>query len=256
MIKKCSRCGTPAPDDIAVFCHRCGTRLPSVPHCRRCGKPVTDPLSRFCDHCGSPLAPAVQAAPPVTLAKGNVCPACGFENVVKDARFCKKCGSVLGKNAGTGFIPDGRSAVRREPVSMPAAVQPQPRNPPAAGGTEPVSPAAVVQDIPRERRQDGHQGTGRRSWKKTALVSAVILVIVVIIAALFIVPGFSGDRTDNATVPDQPGALPFGIGSGKSSENATVPDYLEMLPPGIMPGSTPVINQATAVITDTPPKKK
>jgi hypothetical protein len=235
MIKKCSRCGAPAPDDIAVFCNRCGTRLPSVLHCRRCGKPVTDPLSRFCDHCGSPLAPAVQAVPPVTPAKGNICPACGFENFVEDACFCKKCGSVLGKNASTGTMPEGRSAVRREPVRMPAAAQPQPLNPPARAGKVPVSATAVVPDTPRVHRQDGPQRGGRRSWKKIALaVAAIIVLIIVIIAVLFIVPGISGDRSDNATVPDLPGVLARGI----------------------MPGSTQVINQGTPVITDAPVKKK
>jgi hypothetical protein len=245
MIKRCSNCGAFAPDDVSVFCNRCGARLPAVMSCRQCGKPVTDPQSRFCDRCGSPLVPPVQAAvPPITLTKGKICLACGFENFTDHARFCKKCGNILGNGGDTGTGPDhrpqerpagtmpgGRGAVRQEPGSMPVAARPGPGTVPVALSQKPVSRPGAVQDVPRESRQDGLQKEGRRSYRNIALAAAVIILILIVVAVVFIgVRGKSGDSPANATAPDLLGTLPLGILSGYA----------------------PVINQSTPVITDTP----
>jgi hypothetical protein len=248
MIKRCSNCGAPAPDDVSVFCNRCGARLPAVMSCRQCGKPVTDPQSRFCDRCGSPLAPPVlTAVPPITLTKGKICPACGFENFTGDARFCKKCGTILGTGGDTGTGPDrrlpertaatlpgGRGTVRQEPAGMPVAARPGPGNVPVALSQKPAGRSGAVQGVPRESRQDGPK-EGRRPYGKIALAAAIIILILIAAAVIFI--GLTGK-------------------SGESPANATIPDVLGALPPGIIPGYEPVINQAAPVITDTPLKMK
>jgi rRNA maturation endonuclease Nob1 len=113
MRKRCSTCGTPAPDEASVFCNRCGSRLVDLLTCQKCGNRIFDRQSRFCDRCGFPLAPAVQVVPPpITLAKGKICPGCGFEIFVEDAAFCKKCGTRLSKTGSPGAVPDSRPPAR------------------------------------------------------------------------------------------------------------------------------------------------
>lgn len=259
-IKKCGNCGAPAPDDVSIFCNRCGARLPAGIICRQCGKTVTDLQSRFCDRCGSPLAPAVLApVPPITLAMGKICPACGFENFIDDARFCKKCGSVLrtGGNTGAGpdyraqemapgTLPHGRDAARQEPQSMPVTAPPGP-NAPVVKQPKPWSAPGDV--------KDAGQRSGRRSYRKIALVIAVILLIVIVIALIFTgVPGISGNSTENGTAPDLPGMLSSGMISGDSAKVTTTP-------PGSLSSvavskKATVINGATPVVADTPLKMK
>jgi hypothetical protein len=248
MMRECSRCGAPAIDDTSVFCNRCGARLPSVMYCRKCGTPVTDPLSQFCDHCGSPLAlPSPAAIPPITLAKGKVCPACGFENFIDDARFCKKCGSIIGtgsesvqdrrrQDRAAGAMPDGRSPVRQEPVRMPATAPQEPPGGPVAPVQAPAGGQWAVQEIPGESAPDQGMEAVRTkprwSWRKIALAAAAIIILLLFVTAVI----FLG-------VP----AL-----SGNSSANATAPGLIGSLLPGDIAGYEPVINQSTPVIVDTP----
>lgn len=245
MIKKCSRCGAPAPDEGSIFCNRCGSRLPSFLTCRKCGNTIPDLQASFCNRCGSPLVPPVQAAPPpITLAKGRICPACGFENFMEDASFCKKCGTVLGRSGSTGTVPgrmpqagstgimhDGRSAGWREPAGMPAPPQYRPMNPPATVRAEPVIAAPVIQDLPGENGQDKQQVGGRRSLRKIALIAAavVLIIIIIVVAVVVITPGIAGNSSANVTAPELPGALPSGILSVRA----------------------PAINGAAPVVTDT-----
>jgi rRNA maturation endonuclease Nob1 len=50
----CSSCG-PRPEPDAVFCSRCGRRLPVAGTCDRCGA-LLGPDSQFCEQCGSQVA--------------------------------------------------------------------------------------------------------------------------------------------------------------------------------------------------------
>lgn len=131
MSRMCSTCRSIIRDDDAVFCDRCGTRLPparpAVPlTCRICGKVQTDRLSRFCDRCGSPLEST--APPPIPVVKRVVCPSCGFSNTGGFLAYCGKCGSPL---AMTGPVP-----ARRAPLTGPVP------------GTRPVTAAGPVQAGP------------------------------------------------------------------------------------------------------------
>lgn len=154
--KKCSTCGTPAPDETSAFCNRCGARLPArapVLTCQKCGNTFTDPLSRFCNRCGSPLAPAVQAASPAIPAaapgavKGTPCPTCGFVNPGENRFYCKKCGAYIPKKTpGQKTRPEETAPVRR-PRAAPVRVRPEGTG--AAGqvpATPPVQP--VVPKVP------------------------------------------------------------------------------------------------------------
>lgn len=244
MIKKCSRCGAPASDEGSVFCNRCGSRLPSVLTCRKCGNAIPDLQASFCNRCGSPLIPMGQAAPPpISLAKGKICPACGFENFMENASFCKKCGSVLGRSGSTGtvpgrmpqggstgILPDSRGAWR-ESTGMPVSPQSRPVNPPVAMRADPVNAAPAIQGLSGEGRQEG----GGRSYRKIALVAAAVVLMIIIVAAVVIfAPGFAGNSSANATAPEPPGALPFGI----------------------LSGTTPALNAAAPGVSDTPLKMK
>lgn len=60
MVKKCTNCGAPAPDDQAQFCNKCGSRIPNepinkIPVCNSCGALISDDQSLFCNRCGNPV---------------------------------------------------------------------------------------------------------------------------------------------------------------------------------------------------------
>lgn len=261
MSKKCSTCGTPAPDDNSVFCNRCGARLPAagpadVLTCRKCGNPVTDRQSRFCDRCGSPLVPAVHvAALPVTPGKRKVCPGCGFENFGEDLFYCKKCGAIFPKNepipenraaektsarrphdGPIRIIPDGMDALRHGPVNAPAAARQPPGDAPVAIRRPPAKVTGAAQVLPRKPRQGVPKKRDRQSNRKVAVVAAGIILIILLIAVIAVsIPGIFNGGSANAT-----------------ASNATAPGLFEALSWGVSPNQTPVINEATPVVTDTP----
>jgi hypothetical protein len=257
MNKKCSNCGTPAPDNASVFCNRCGARLPAnapAPFltCRKCGKTFTDPQSRFCNRCGSPLAPAAaQAASPAippavpAAVKGTRCPTCGFENPGETRFYCKKCGAYIPRRepftehgpareaprsvpAGGGIRvrPDGMDEIRQRPENKPAM---------PSGTREPVRQvplyeAAAQQEQARKRRQEASQKRAA-SYRRMAYGAAAVILLVLVIAVIaVIVPGI--------------------VGGG--NVNATAPGLVEGLPWGIIPNLTSILNQSTPVINDTP----
>jgi ribosomal protein L40E len=252
MSKKCSNCGTPAHDGGAVFCNRCGARLPTegpaLLTCRKCGKTVTDRQSQFCDRCGSSLTPAVQAVrpvqpmpqvqpvqavpPAVPAAKGTTCPTCGFENSGENRFYCKKCGAYIPKkttvqNHGPeeraqtrklqeGHIrirPDGMDALRQKPQYKPVEAA----------------------ELPRPRRKKAPQKKGLGSYRRVALGAAGAIVIILLIAFFAVIaPSILNAGSANATVPETkaPGLLDTIL--GKSPPAAAV-----------------FSNQATPVVTDT-----
>ncbi len=116
MARKCSSCGTPAPDGESRFCNRCGAGIVDEPEtqypvCSACGTKVADPQAQFCDKCGAPMKKAL-ACPScgnpaidenskfctrcgTTFARPNTCPGCGFTVPDDQAVFCNRCGSPL-----------------------------------------------------------------------------------------------------------------------------------------------------------------
>ena len=60
MVKKCQNCGTPAVDEQALFCNKCGSKIPEeqktvLPVCKNCGTTSIDEQALFCNKCGTPL---------------------------------------------------------------------------------------------------------------------------------------------------------------------------------------------------------
>lgn len=165
----CPKCGN-APSEGALFCDKCGTRLPqaapvSAPKpaapvaggsivCAACGAGNV-PGEAFCEACGSALeAPLPEAPSPVQpvaepvstpevvpAAPAAVCPACGAALAEGDA-FCAACGASLAK------APLPPEPVAEEPTAAPEPqVEPgSAPEPPAGKAPEPVAPVAPVQE--------------------------------------------------------------------------------------------------------------
>jgi len=107
----CPNCGN-TPGENAVFCDRCGTRLPQ---------------------------PEATPPPPAPAAAGAICPACGAGNVPGEA-FCDFCGSPL-----AAPVPVEAPAV---PEPAPAPVE-TPAAPEAEAAAAPVeTPAAPAEQGP------------------------------------------------------------------------------------------------------------
>jgi len=269
MTKKCSTCGAPVPDRMAVFCNRCGSRLPAAPEadvltCEVCKKAVTDRQSRFCDRCGSPLAPGLPAASPVPPAvQRRNCPACGFGNFGENLFYCRKCGAILPKyesvqksrpgaralsgrpqQGGISIIPDGMDEFRQQPVNAPVGAR-QPsvdppvalRRPPAPAKTETlIPPSKPLFEVPKKR------DTG--SYRKIAIIAAVIILLLLIIAAIVLVaPGLLNAGPANTTDEDTTGE--DSIDEDSTIGDTTDPGLFGALSGVIIPGQKPVIRQAS-----------
>lgn len=261
MRNKCSTCGAPVPDETAVFCNRCGSRLPAavggeVFACDVCGKAVTDRQARFCDGCGSPLAPIVPAVPPVPPAvQRRNCPACGFGNFGENLFYCRKCGAILPKyesiptrrpgarapsgrpqQAGISIIDDGLDEFRQEAVNAPGSARQPSVDAPVALRRPPAHAKTEAQVLPQKSLQEAPGLRDREYWRRISIIAAWILLILLIIAAIvMIVPGILDAGPANATAP-----------------NATDQDLPGAILGWIIPGQTTVINQGTAVFRDTP----
>lgn len=260
MSTKCSTCGAPVPDDTAVFCNRCGSRLPVVGRggeftCEVCGKAVTDRQARFCDRCGSPLAPAVPAAPaPPTVQRRN-CPACGFGNFGENLFYCRKCGAILPRYesvqksrpgtpapsgrtqpGGISIIPDGMDEFRQQPVDAPGAARHPSQDAPVALRVPPARAETGAKVPSQKPPQEASTVRGREYWRRISIIAAWILLILLIIAAIVMtVPKILDAGTANTTVPD-----------------AADPGLPGAILGWIMPGQTTLINQGTPVVYDTP----
>ena len=81
----CPYCGEATAAD-AMFCLRCGARLPAG--CPNCGQ-VNPDSSQFCRVCGTWLADRTASTPPLPAA--TLCPRCRASNT-EDADFCFSCG--------------------------------------------------------------------------------------------------------------------------------------------------------------------
>jgi hypothetical protein len=185
---------------------------------------------------------------------GKLCPTCGFENFIDDARFCKKCGSVLEAGGKTGAGPyRSQAGVVRTPPHDRDAGQQEPRSIPVRA---PPGPDAPVMKPQKPGSAPGHmkdagQRCDHRSYRKIALVIAIILLIVIVIALIFTsVPGIFGNSAEKGTALDLPGVLSSMIVFGDNAENTTTP-------PGTLSSvagskKATVINGATPVVADTP----
>lgn len=256
MNKICSTCGAPVPDRTAVFCNRCGSRLPAAPEakvltCEVCKKAVTDRQSRFCDGCGSPLAPAVPAASPAPPAvQRRNCPACGFGNFGENLFYCRKCGAILPKyesvqksrpgarapsgrpqQGGISIIPDGMDEFRQQPVNVPGAARQPSVDTPVALRRQPAPAKTVAQVLSQKPPQEAPGQRDREYWRRISIIAAWILLILLIIAAIvMIAPGILDPGSANTTVPD-----------------ATDPGLPGAILGWIITGQTTIINQGTAV---------
>jgi len=180
----CQNCGNQAGEG-AIFCDRCGTRLPApqpaAPSpapapagesviCPDCNAPNV-PGEAFCDYCGAPLeapVPTVEAAPtpgPVSAeAKVEAAPATGAPAAVEAAAveakptcpacgaeilpgevFCADCGASL---AQPPIPPEPVPEVEAEPVVEQAPPQPVQPVAEAEPVVEEAPPAPVVVEAP------------------------------------------------------------------------------------------------------------
>ena len=283
MNKKCSNCGTPAPDGASVFCNRCGARLPAnapVLICPQCNKTFTDPQSCFCNRCGSPLAPAAAEISPAIRAaippsgKGTRCSECGFENPGGNVFFCKKCGASLPKTVpvshpepagnvqsppfsggGIRIVPDGMDELRQRPVYVPAEQPAMPLR------TVPQKNVPSLQGLPREQRQEVPQTSVAGYNRRVAYGAAGVLVLVLIIAGIaMIVPGMisAGTTGSDSSSPGLSGVL-SGMVTNQTTAEATVIPTSTKATTVTTPKATPspkkassVLNQGNPVLTDTP----
>ncbi len=171
----CPNCGNQTGEG-AVFCDRCGTRLPQPEAavavqgpapapaggsviCPACGAGNV-PGEAFCDFCGSPLqapspvieavvppeaAPAAVAAGPAPAVGGPpACPVCGTP-VQPDEAFCSNCGASL---AQPPIPPEPVPEVEAAPVAQPTPSEPVAAAPAAVAVVEPAAPLPLPTAAP------------------------------------------------------------------------------------------------------------
>jgi hypothetical protein len=243
----CNQCGTRLlPDDVLI--------------CRKCGKMFTDLQSRFCNRCGSPLVPVAPAGSPAkpsgraAAVKGTTCFTCGFENLAENAVYCKKCGAYLPRTepaikreaaaevqrpvplrGGIRIVPNGMDELRQGAVDERPAQPAVPKRKQQPVPPRPVYEPAAPQELPRKRRQEAPQeGAGYYRW--LVFGAAGFLLVLVIAFLAMSVAGILGGSAANATSP------------GSGAENAPAPGLFESLFKGILPNQTPVSTEATSGI--------
>ena len=229
MVQFCPRCGMKAPDDDAVFCNKCGTRLPPVVpekkdiFCPRCGTKAPDEQSAFCNKCGSPLNAVPQvpaglagqrpaAVPPVI--RKRCCPSCGAPLVDDISDFCNLCGANIRRPAP---LPPAHESPRHSPdIIEPPHLTPARETPPPAPEktipaparettqlppvkTGPVTPA---RNIPDAGRDVPEQRDNRRPLLKWGLVAIAVVIFLAVIVAFItgMIPGI-GQSPDETPVP-------------------------------------------------------
>ena len=168
----CPNCGN-KPGEGAVFCDRCGARLPQAAAaaapaaaapaaggsiiCAACGAGNV-PGEAFCEFCGAALAAPVPeaavpapapvpepAAAPAAAAPGPVCPACGAAVVAGEA-FCADCGASLAEAPlPPEPVPEAEPAPEPVPVVEP---EPAPAPEPVVDPEPAPEPVPVVEPEP------------------------------------------------------------------------------------------------------------
>jgi hypothetical protein len=93
---------------------------------------------------------------------------------------------------------------------------------------------------PRKPRREAPKKRGFGSYRKVALGAAGVIILLLVIAFI---------------TGSLPGIPPAGSANATASD-ATAPGMFDTIIMGILPNQTPVINQATPVVTDTPLKPK
>ena len=246
MVQFCPKCGTKDPDDQAVFCNRCGNRLPPpVPEkrekiCPGCGTKISDIKAVFCDRCGSPLpppppepvrhgAPPAAARPVITWER---CPSCGAPFVDEISDYCNVCGAHLRGSAPVSAVRENTQRYPETPEPAPLATAREPYQPPP-GKPAPGTPVA-------RRPGDGSDKPvtkkSRRPLLKWGLIALAAVIILVIMGAFFsgMIPGFS-QSSNTTSGPD-------------NQESGTAPPTLETTQPQTpMPTPSPAQTTATPV---------
>lgn len=263
MSKICGNCGAPASVDGAVFCNQCGARFPDdTATCPSCGREVLDPLSRFCDQCGSPIPlpeempvpPAEvppsprepEMPPPVPKERGQVCPACGYENEEKNRFYCRKCGAYIrDKSAGLPSGTGGVGAVR-QPKAGPIRIKPDGMD---AIRQRPVfeSPRPAKQP-PAPRRKSEPRRQKPLPYRKIAIAAAAMVIIAVI---ALVVPGMLGGNPENATAARSLAAPGPGAPDEKNADSPLSGLFAAI--DGLLQGGEPVSNKGTPVFGQTTP---
>jgi len=196
MVQFCPKCGTKDPDDQAVFCNRCGNRLPPpVPEkrekiCPGCGTKISDIKAVFCDRCGSPLpppppepvryagAPPAAARPVITRER---CPSCGAPVVAEISDYCNVCGAHLRGSAPVSAARENTQRYPETPEPAPLTTAREPYQPPP-GIPAPGTPVA-------RRPGDGSDKPvtkkSRRPLLKWGLIALAAVIILVIMGAFF-----------------------------------------------------------------------
>ena len=201
MVRICPKCGTQDPDDGALFCHTCGTRLPSrIPEktgivCPGCGTANSDMQAVFCNKCGSPLqiAPHEPARdtvlPPGVVPpakKTSRCPSCGATLKDENRYYCDACGAYIRGTSLYGI--------------------PRKDNLPSSPGAGDAIPGA-------NRSEDGTEGPlpakGRGVPLRWGLMGAAAVIVLILIAASFsgMIPGTS-QKADGTPAPQTQSPTP------------------------------------------------
>ena len=251
MVQSCPKCGTKDPDDKAVFCNKCGNRLPPrIPEkkdttCPVCGTKIRDTQAVFCDKCGSPVHATAQVpvrhaeAPPAAarpVREKEHCPSCGAPLAEENMDYCNSCGVYLRG-------PDPRTTV---PATPGENNQPYP---------EKTGPGA---DRPDEGKDSPVTKKRRRSLLKWALVSGVALIVLIIIAASMsgMIPKFN--QSSNTTPSPTPETLITALPTRTTTQTTAplvTPSPAEVpstpVPTTVIPTSAPttVTTNASATVT-------
>lgn len=101
MVKKCTNCGAPVKDDQALFCNKCGSKIPEGPFnefplCNNCGTPAIDDQAVFCNRCGNPFSDAPQDEK-ITFNKIETLPkkrGIATKKIEETRCTCSACGNV------------------------------------------------------------------------------------------------------------------------------------------------------------------
>ncbi len=276
MPRTCARCGATMQADEAVFCNRCGSRLPPAAAlaCPACGRELLDPLSRFCDRCGLPFAgqdevhepeapqppmadetPEAEAEeiplpPPARpKQKGQVCPACGFENEEKNRFYCRQCGAYIREKEGirsnVGGVAGSRSA--KGPIRI------------RQDGMDEIRKRPSFSPAPQERQPVARRKKGREPAMKKPLpyrkiaIGAVIVIALILIA--LVVPGMlKGEQKKNATATKSLAAhAPSAASAAGAAADSSPLDGIFSAIQGLIPTGGLFGNQAAPVVKDTSP---
>jgi len=240
---RCKACGGTITDTRSLFCDRCGARLPPPPpaeeQCPHCGATVKT-QSLFCDRCGARLHPAPQAAP---APEPGQCPSCGAPLVDGASDFCNRCGARV-----RGTVPAGAAPYAPQPVVETAEV---PAAAIAAPAVETPSVAPAVTGVPPSVGEVPAPERPRKPRLKWVLVAGAGLILLIVVAAFF-----TGMLPGTGTAPE-PTPAPAPGTQGTTAVPTTVVPVKTATPapthsPAVTKTATPLPTTAVPATTPAP----